>query len=135
MHIIKRAKSLGIVQVSARRRLKRLTFSVNPFMGMFIICELRIVNCELLKCEPKCELAVLLIDQRKSRDTHSSHISTENWYYWDLHLANCLAEVKIYCMYLNVDENEIKSLVSTIPLTYVCTEGGLEIQANGSGQY
>ena len=35
-----------------------------------------------------------------------------------------LAEVEIYYMYLNVDENEIKSLVSTIPLTYVCTEGG-----------
>ena len=27
-------------------------------------------------------------------------------------------------MYLNVDENEIKSLVSTIPMTYVRTEGG-----------
>ena len=27
-------------------------------------------------------------------------------------------------MYLAVDENDIKSLVSTIPLTYVRTEGG-----------
>ena len=120
MRIIKCTKSLGIGTGLGSSSFKTTDFfCCKPFYGMFIICEPQ--TCELLKCEPNA-------NSQSHWSTDGSHmIRTICILVLKIDIlrpAPCLAEVEIYYMYLNVDENEIKSLVSTIPLTYVRTEGG-----------
>ena len=130
---IKCAKSLGIGTGLGSSSFKTTDFfAVNPFMEMFIICELRTGNLRTTKLRTKMRM--------------QSH--------WSIDGSHVIRTVRILVLKLifrsapsktpgrsvnilhvsNVDENDIKSLVSTISLTYIRTEGGRRRQANGLGQ-
>ena len=61
--IIKCAKSLGIGTGLGSSSFKTTDFfPVNPFMGMFIICELRTGNLRITKLRTKMRTRSLIVD-------------------------------------------------------------------------
>ena len=121
LRIIKCAKSLEIGTGLSSSSFKTTDFFVvNPFMGMFIICELRTVNLRTTKLRAK---------MRSHWSIDGSHVTR----------TVCILVLKIYIfrpapfktrggsvniLHVSKCRWEWHSLVSTTPLTYVRMEGG-----------